>query len=234
MIAVTFALPAESSAFLHLLQERSRSVREAHTICGQLHGQRVCVLHTGVGETTTRTRLALFLQEEKPQLLISSGFAGALHDRLHAGDLLLAVNFSDVPLAAKARALHKNVPWIEGRLATAPGMIDSLAERQKLAEKSGADAVDMETAVVAGLCATANVPMLSLRAISDTPARPFPAPAPVLFNIARQKTDYIDLLTYLLRHPAAVGRFISFGKQIAAARHSLAGALGSIVAGIQG
>ena len=83
MIAVTFALPAESSEFIRLLENRPREKRAGiETVSGRLHGREIDVIHTGVGEKSTRARLPRFLEEEKPTMLISAGFAGAVHDSL--------------------------------------------------------------------------------------------------------------------------------------------------------
>ena len=223
MIAVLFALPHESSAFLRLLQNSTRGPAGSHTIAGTSHGHAVCVLHTGVGEKTTRARLEKFLRAQTPQLLISAGFAGALSEQWRVGDLLHAQNFSSAPIVFAA-----HVGYRTGTLATVPAMIDSPAERQALAG-TGADAVDMETAHIAAACAAANVPMISLRVISDTPAAPFPAPPQVMFNVERQGTSFVPLFAHLLLHPTAIGRFISFARQIAHARQSLAQALDALV-----
>ncbi len=106
MIAVTFALPAESSAFIPLLQNRSRENRAGiEIVSGELHGRAIAVVHTGVGEKSTRMRLAKFLEAKKPSVLISAGFAGALRESLAVGDLLLADNRSTpamLPIAQRA------------------------------------------------------------------------------------------------------------------------------------
>lgn len=223
MIAVTFALPNESSAFLALLQHPSRARVASQIISGTLHGHEVTVLHTGVGEETTRARLADFLRTDTPALLISSGFAGALSDRWKAGDILVAENFSTAKWNAAAQVNGR-----PGKLATAPGMIDTVTERAALAA-TGADAVDMETEFIAAACASANVPMISLRAISDTPAAPFPAPPHVLFDVKQQRTPFLPLFKHLVLRPAAIPRFVSFARQIASARESLARALDTLV-----
>src|SRR6266700_5799445 len=99
MIAVTFALPAESSAFLRRLGNKSRSDRVGiRTIRGKIDDRTIEVLHTGVGEKLCRQRMASFLQDRQFACLISAGFAGALNDKLRAGDLLVAENFSTVEL----------------------------------------------------------------------------------------------------------------------------------------
>src|SRR6266704_3891674 len=97
MIAVTFALPAESSAFLRRLGNKSRSDRhDIKTIRGEIDDRTIEVLHTGVGEELCRQRMASFLQDRQFACLVSAGFAGALNDKLRAVDLLLAENFSTV------------------------------------------------------------------------------------------------------------------------------------------
>ena len=219
MIAVLFALPPESSGFIHLLQNPTRGPAGSHAVSGTLHGHAISVLHTGVGEKATRARLEKFLRAQTPQLLISSGFAGALSDQWRVSDLLLARNFSSAQCDINFRV---------GNLATISAVIDSPAERQALAD-TGADAVDMETSHIAALCAAANVPMISLRVISDTPAAPFPAPPQVMFNVERQGTSFMPLFAHLLLHPTAIGRFISFARQIAHARQSLTTALDALV-----
>src|SRR6516162_5017755 len=86
LIAVTFALPAESSGFLRRLNNKSRSPRNGiQTVRGKIDNREVEVLHTGVGERICHQRVAGFLQHQQFDLLISSGFAGALSDELKAG-----------------------------------------------------------------------------------------------------------------------------------------------------
>jgi adenosylhomocysteine nucleosidase len=225
MIAVTFALPAESSGFLHRLHNRTRSDRNgAATIRGKIDNRAIEIFHTGVGEKVCRQRMVRFLQDRQLDCLISAGFAGALTDQLDVGDLLLAQNFSTAELG-KARSLLINLPIHVANLLTVPSMIDSNEERNKIARATGAAAVDMETEYIARACAEHGVPLLSLRVISDTPRQRFPAPAHVLFNIERQRTSVVRLVLYLLRHPTRLRGLIRFMSQITRARESLTKAL---------
>ncbi len=102
MIAVTFALPAESSEFLSRLRNKSRANRNGTRIIrGNIDDREIHVLHTGVGERVCRQRVGKFLEDQQFDLLISTGFAGALNDQLQIGDLLLAKNFSTIDLNEK-------------------------------------------------------------------------------------------------------------------------------------
>jgi adenosylhomocysteine nucleosidase len=229
MIAVTFALPAESSEFLRRLRNRSRADRNGiTTIRGVIDDREIEVLHTGVGEKVCRQRLGKFLDDQRFDLLISTGFAGALNDELQVGDLLLAKNFSTIELNEKRSSVSR-LPIHMADLFTAPTLIDSSDERTEIARTSGVAAVDMETEFIARACAAHAIPLLSLRVITDTPREPFPAPGHILFDIAKQRTDLPKLATFFLTHPNRVPRLIQFARRIANARKILANALVAIL-----
>jgi adenosylhomocysteine nucleosidase len=224
MIAVTFALAAESSEFLRCLRDRSHADRNGiRTIRGKIDDRTIEVLHTGVGENVCRQHMAKFLQDQHFDYLISAGFAGALNDQLQVGDLLLAKNFSTVE--PENRSSLSGLPIYIADLLTVPALINSREERNKLALTSGAVAVDMETEFIARACATQGIPLLSLRVISDTPLELFPAPPNVLFDIERQRTRMPKLAKYFLAHPNRVPQLIGFAIRIAHARKTLANAL---------
>jgi adenosylhomocysteine nucleosidase len=229
MIAVTFALPAESSEFLRRLRDKSHTERDGvRTIRGKIEDRTIEVLHTGVGEKVCRQRLGKFLQDQQFDCLISAGFAGALDNDLKIGDLLFAENFSTVDRSetrASLSGLHIHI----ANLLTVPALIDSPEERNKLALASGAVAADMETEFIARACAACGIPLLSLRVISDTPHNRLPAPANVLFDIERQQTRILKLATHLLAHPSRVPRLAHFARRIARARKILADALVAVV-----
>jgi nucleoside phosphorylase len=229
MIAVTFALPAESSDFLRYVKNKSHTGRNGvRTIRGEIDDRKVEVLHTGVGEKVCRQRLGKFLHDQEFACLISAGFAGALNDDLQIGDLMLAENFSTVDLD-ETRASLSGLPIHIANLSTVPALIDSAEARNKLALTSGAAAVDMETEFISRACAARGLPLLSLRVISDTPRNLFPAPMDVLFDIERQQTQILKLATHLLTHPARLPRLLQFARRIARARKILASAVLEIV-----
>src|SRR5215469_62891 len=98
-IAITFALPAESSQFLRRVRDKSHADRNGiRTIRGTIDDRAIEVLHTGVGEKICTERIEKFLRDRRFELLISSGFAGALSDQLQVNHLVLAENFSTVDL----------------------------------------------------------------------------------------------------------------------------------------
>jgi nucleoside phosphorylase len=226
MIAVTFALPAESSAFLRKL----RSVeREGATMRGSLANSSidVCIIHTGVGANECQKRLDVFLQNERPQMLISSGFCGGTSDQVSPSDLVIAENFSEPGLRIRARAALSHMAV--GKLFSAGEVVDPMSDRYAIGRKHGAIAIDMETETIARICAGENIPLLALRVVSDSPAAPFPAPPNVLFDVKAQRTKFSKLFAHLACDPAAAVRLAKFSKQIKAAREKLAEALCAVI-----
>ena len=230
LIAIAFALPAESSDFVRLLAKPVTYAREGvESIRGQIHGRSVAVFHTGVGEKSCRARMENFLPHQQCKYLLSAGFAGALDRELRIGNLLLSENFSSPELLGSPHLDIADDGLFVGRLATVPAIVDSKSERERWAAESGAAAVDMETEFIAAACADHRVPLLSLRVISDTPAEPFPAPPEVLFDLEKQKTNVGRLALYLVTHPGALGRLGAFRQRIARTRQTLTSALDKIL-----
>jgi nucleoside phosphorylase len=230
LIAIVFALPAESSDFARLLTKPVVYARDGvESVRGEIHGRRVALFHTGVGEKSCRAQIEVFLRQDQLKYLISAGFAGALDQELKIGNLLLAENFSSSELLASPHLDFADSGLFLGKLATVPRIIDSKSERDRWARESGAVAADMETEFIAAACAAHQVPMLSLRVISDTVSEPFPAPPNVLFDLERQKTNFGRLALYLVSHPGALMRLNAFRRRIGLARQSLTSALDKLL-----
>jgi adenosylhomocysteine nucleosidase len=228
MIAVTFALPAESSEFLRRLGNKSRAYRNGISIVRGTSGHRsIEVIHTGVGENVCRQRIGKFLENQQFDFLISAGFAGSLNHELRVNDLFVAKNFSTVELK-HAQSLP-NVSIHAVNMLTVPALIDSGEERERIAAESGASAVDMETEFIARACAAQGIPLLALRVITDTPTQPFPAPPSVLFDIQRQRTHIAVLAKFFLAHPRRMPGLIRFARRISRARKTLSDALVQIM-----
>jgi nucleoside phosphorylase len=100
--------------------------------------------------------------------VVSFGVAGALHEGIACGDVLDATRVVDAagntlweggPLGAPGARV--------GTILAADRIVDDPEERRALHERTGADAVDMES----GPLARAGALVGCLRSISDTPAR---------------------------------------------------------------
>ena len=231
MIVITFALPAESSAITNRLRQKNHAFcSDEKVIQGKIDNRSVVIFHTGVGDKSCARKIDNLLRSERPEFLISSGFAGSAREDLQVDDLILAENFSDPELLSTAQqALARRSPRAI-KLFSSASIIDSVAERNEIARAHGADAVDMETETVAQACAARGIRMLSLRVISDSAREPFPVPPRILFDIERQRTNFAKLIPFLLRHPGTAWHLLRFARRMARVREVLTNAIEMLIA----
>ena len=230
MIAITFALRTESAALVGRLWEVNQvSSHGERIIQAKIDKRSVAIFHTGVGPKGCSAKIENLFRNERPEFLLSSGFAGSARDDLQVGDIILAENFSDRHLLLAAQEILRLPDARVVNLFTSAAIIDSIAEREQIAQASGAAAVDMETEAIARACADRGIRMLSLRVISDSAREPFPAPPNLLFDLERQRTDFAKLIPYLLRHPGAIQHLLRFSRRIARARKVLTNAILAVV-----
>jgi adenosylhomocysteine nucleosidase len=234
MICVTFALPEESTVLRSVLHnswflERGR----LPVLTGTISEREVVVGHTGVGFDSCRFHLEKILASEKPRLLITSGFAGGLTPALQQGDVVLSENFSDPLLVQRAQQNlrdERRVFW--GRTTSQPVIAETVEQKMDLARQTKALAVDMESAVIREICAASEIPMLSVRGISDAHAVSLPVPFTVWFDLHSQQPRRFALAAYLIRNWHCIRPFARFATQIVHTRAHLTRCLLKVIKGV--
>jgi adenosylhomocysteine nucleosidase len=235
MIAVTFALPDESirvrRALSHAGVERSAA---AEGWRGMIAGREVLLTHTGVGAEAATAAARALLDEHAVQFVVSAGYAGGLEAWLGRGDLFLAENRSDPRLILCADTALAEIPGRvhRGALASTAAPVESPNAKNALRRKAGAAAVDMETEAIAQVCEAARVPMLSVRAISDTSEDALPVPFAEWFDMQRQRPRIVRLLRHLALHPGTIPAFAKFVRGLAKPRAALADAIPAVLAAL--
>ncbi len=100
--------------------------------------------------------------------LVSFGLAGALHDGLSCGEVIDATRVVDEEGAVLWEGPPLGVSGARaGTILAMDVLVDDPIQRRRLHERTGADAVDMESGALARTGRLAGV----LRAVSDTPER---------------------------------------------------------------
>ena len=201
---MTFARTEESGAFRRKLS----GVRKGK--CGALTAWRGCigkiaviVIHHGIGPASAGSAIQELLSHEKPRKVISAGFAGGLDPALQVGDTLTA-DF------ANAKILSRALP------------IETPAEKIAAFRETGARLVDMETATLAEACASAGVPLISVRAVSDSAHQFLPVPFGAWFDMRRQRARPLALVLHLLCHPSHIAPFARFVSRLPRVADALA------------
>lgn len=130
---------------------------------------RVQVLRTGIGRERARARVGPVLAQRRPALVLSSGFAGGLRSGLRAGEVVYEAD-ADFPFEGLlAGAGARRVRFYESRKVLA-----TKVEKAACREATGADAVEMESTTIGGLCAAAWIPWATVRVISDEAGEDLP------------------------------------------------------------
>jgi nucleoside phosphorylase len=244
MVLLTFALPVESGHFLRGLpftQRVSFPAPFAHLplLRAEYQGVETFVAHTGIGCEAAAETVSVLLELYRPCLLISSGFAGGLDRSLQIADVVVATNYSAPEVVANLRRIPcfeeagkndvnpQNAPastrprLFFGPLITTDQAMESVDEKLRLEHETHALAVDMETAAIAKVCAQADTPLLSLRAISDSAQDALPVPFRSWFDLRRQRPRPLGLCWHLLSHPSAIIPFRRFVHRLPYSRRAL-------------
>jgi adenosylhomocysteine nucleosidase len=96
------------------------------------------------------------------QVIISTGFCGALDPALRIGDIFVARSIHGVPIGTPKSSFR----YASGNLASIDRVAQTAAEKQKL-RAAGADAVEMEAAGVYARAQALGLPFFCVRAVTD-------------------------------------------------------------------
>lgn len=216
MILITFAVPQESRGVV------TRCRRAAGM--SELGGQKVAVLHTGMGGPAAEKAVRKAIEDLRPEWVLSSGFAGGLDPRFHPGALLAAANFSSSSLLA---GLPPEIARVAISSTDLP--LDTPAAKSAHFAQTGAGAVDLESASIAAVCQSLGIPLLVLRLVSDAAYEALPLPSSVTYDFVRQRIRHPAIAWYLATHPQRIPALTRFVRQLPGWQEKLAAALEAVV-----
>ncbi len=214
-LGLVIPLPAEARALLGRqgwLREDGWSCRQA-TLPG---GKRVLAVCAGQGRARAQ-QAAAWLAARGATALAVVGVAGGLHPNLQPGDLVLFMENGESLIGNREGMLVRFRP---GRFAEVGEPVLTTADKQALFEKSGALAVDLESAAAGRVARQAGLPFFALRAICDPAGRDVPTEFLQCLNEAGQVRAAV-LLRVLLRRPGLFRDLLRLRRDFAAALTSL-------------
>ena len=144
------------------------------------HPLRVSVAICGMGRRRATLGTELLLDGHHPGWVLSAGFSGGLSADLNVGEFVLGNSLFDSETSAefltplKRQSESAGEETRIGRLLTVDRIVRTSAEKQQLADRYQALAVDMESAAVAAVCQQRAVRFLAVRVISDDLATDLP------------------------------------------------------------
>ena len=221
---VVVALAAEARA----LTERDIAFEKIVELDSGVHAF-VCGMAAGAA-----TRAAEALAESGVQRLVSFGMAGALDPALRAGDLLLPSTvidergrrFATAPLASASAPFPSHGEGGLFVLLTTERPLLSPSEKSEARARTGAGAVDMESAMVAEVALSHALPFVAMRAVIDRADDVVPAAAMMTDTFGRPRS--LRLAATLLRHPGQLPELIRLSGAYARALATLRGAAAAL------
>jgi adenosylhomocysteine nucleosidase len=175
-------------------------------------------LITGMGRKNADRAIRKFLSTIKPRLLITAGFAGGLNPELAAGTVVFDV---DQELEASLGAKLLKAGAMPAKFHCAECVAVTAAEKQVLWQLTGADVVEMESAIIRAICRENKIPSATVRVISDAAGEDLPLDFNVLMT-ADDRINYLKLTWRLITDPQKIPGLLRFQKQTSFAARQLA------------
>ena len=145
------------------------------------------VLHTGIGRRNAKAALEDCLARRRPELIITSGFAGGLNPELCVHALLFEKSVEHPLFDGLA-----DLPFRAGRFCCRDRIVVTAEEKRLLWRSGGCDAVEMESAEIHEIAQSRQIPCLTFRAISDAAHESLPLDFNRLLN-SQMKVDLAKL-----------------------------------------
>ncbi len=139
---------------------------------------------SGIGHDRALHAAALLIKQGA-EALVSWGVAGGLNEGLHSGDIIIAdkiiSNDNEYPCSAHWQEqclIHlssDSYRIVSSSIYSDEIICSSPRDKVKLHQQSGADAVDMESAAIAGLAKEMELDFIAIRTICDEAIAAIPA-----------------------------------------------------------
>lgn len=236
-----FALETEAQHFASIVRDRrslwssAAAGRPLEFHEGLLAGKRIAWVVGGAGVAAAARAAAFLVDGHRPRRLGSAGFAGGLDPALRRGALVAPATVLREGEGTLAME-RVTCPGAEsaGGIVTVDAVVTTVAAKRALAERTGAAVVDMETWAVARAAASAGIPCVSIRVVSDAARDELPP------DIARLVAPQSGLrragaaLAAIGRKPAAAATLWRLWEQAVIDARELALALERLVAALPG
>ena len=236
-VLVTFAVEAEFApwkrrhAFVPISLPTPIGLQAHFYYRGTVLGHNADVLLTGIGweEGKSRNQPCYMFREllkNKPDLCISSGLAGGLSADLQCGDIVAA---REISLRTGGDTFRSSANLLAiAKLAGARIDMKQITETDivfqasaKSALSSFGDFVDMEGHHIFQMLSGTGIPVISVRAISDT--RDSDVPQEIDEVVSREgRVQAAPLLKLIIKRPDRIPSLVKFGAQSRNAAKSLA------------
>ncbi|MEM6886474.1 MAG: hypothetical protein AAF571_15740 [Verrucomicrobiota bacterium] len=220
MLVIAFPTEFEAQDLLKLVEKKEKRVIDGVTcFAGYVEDRPVMIPIIGIGPTAASYCTEALLKNLEIKVFILAGFAGGINPDLERGQILIVKDYS----AQSLINYLKLVPGFDiGRVHPVMEVVSSAEEKKRLGEETGCQMVDMETAYVAHMVASAGIEFLGVRAISDLMDEDVPNDALAAgYDQAESKTTPFKMFGFLARHPKQIKPLKDFVEPLPEVRKKL-------------
>ena len=195
---------------------RSVSRRSPTRLESQTVSCHVLLIQTGIGPASARAITQQILESESWDVVISTGFAGALNSSpigsLVIGNEVLLGQSADLLADSDPQRIVCHPDWVNtslniklmgpyplqgGRFVTMDRVLTHASQKHILGKRTGAVAVDMESGAIGQVAQQHGLPFLIVRAISDGVNEDLP----VDFNVFLRPFGWVGGVRHVLSTP---------------------------------
>jgi adenosylhomocysteine nucleosidase len=181
------------------------------------------VLVTGMGRKNSARMIEARLEKPAPDLILTCGFAGALKPELKVGDVLFDADPGNgLAELLQASGAKPATFYCASHVAT------TVSEKTVLRQSSGADVVEMESAVIREICLAKKISSATVRVISDTAGEDLPLDFNVLMT-SDQTLSFPKLAFALLKSPGKIPKLMELQRNTRFAAQELAKVLENLL-----
>jgi adenosylhomocysteine nucleosidase len=203
-------------------------------------GHEILLVESGMGLANAARAAESLVRDERPDLLISTGFCGGIAPELQAGDVVVAEHiiiadeggFEEVPVQLSSlgstfivRQASEEKRAIGGAFVSTSTISSKARLAGMLSGRYQSLVVEMESGAIAGVAAKYNIPLLAIRAVSDTAAEELGFSLDEFCDTEMRRIRPYKVLLTVLRKPHILPQLVRLGFSSRKAAESLTGAL---------
>jgi adenosylhomocysteine nucleosidase len=178
---------------------------------------------TGMGRDNADDAIAAAVEQIRPRLVLTCGFAGGLNPVLKSNEIVFGADEGSPLYDALKQAGGTPVSFFCARRVAITS-----EEKQRLWRGMGSDAVEMESESIREYCRERDIPSATVRVISDTALEDLPLDFNTLMSPA-QKINYGKLTWALVRAPFKLAELLAFQQKTIDAAKSLGAFLTKVI-----
>jgi adenosylhomocysteine nucleosidase len=162
---------------------------------------------SGMGRCNAQAMIDAELKTSRPGLVLTCGYAGALNPELALGQIVFDADAAFPDASGLEKLGGRAVRFVHSEK-----IVVTAVDKARLRAETGADAVEMESAIIRAACRDQGIPSATVRVISDTASQDMPLDFNALMT-PDLKMSFLRLSAMIMRSPQRIPALWAFGRE---------------------